>query len=45
MGALLSAFPQLCEEAQDRVVSFLSLEEDNPAEPQNRVMQAMYAHC
>lgn len=41
MGALLTAFPRLGEEAQDRIVSFLSLEEDNPAEPQNRAMQAM----
>lgn len=41
MGALLGLFPRMCEEAQERLVNYLSMEEDNPAEPQNRAIQAM----
>jgi hypothetical protein len=41
MGKLMTLFDQMPEEAQELVVSFFSLEEDNPAEPQNRVIQNM----
>lgn len=39
MCTMLSLFDKMPESAQDKVTQFLSLDEDNPAEPQNRVIQ------
>ena len=38
---MLSMFDKMNENAQEKVIQFLSLDEDNPAEPQNRVIQQM----
>lgn len=43
MAALLSKYAHCTPEAQDLIHSFLGLDEDNPAEPANKTIHAMYA--
>jgi hypothetical protein len=41
LGALLAKFPQFTSTVQELIQEFLQLDDDNPAEPQNKVILQM----